>query len=365
MKKFSRAMVLTGPRKMEMQTFHLPEIGENDGLLEVELAGVCGSDPGIYRGVPTHGPRPFPLIMGHEIVGRVAKMGKTAQKRLGVAEGDRVVIEYAFGCGMCESCLTGAYSTCENKYFYGSMISCLESPHLFGAYSEYLYIHPQAKVHKIGDEISPEIGVLICAVLGNGIRWLRRIGGVSVGDTVAIIGPGQQGLAAAAVARESGANPIYVIGLSRDKDRLDMARRFGAHRTINADEENPWKVISDETHGRLADVVTDLSGNPAGAELALSLAGKKATVVLPGIYKGKKATLNLDHAVLNEIKIFGAYSQNFQSVRAAIKMVCQARYPFEEMITHRFPLKDAEQAVRMAAGEEKEIPVKVVIEPWN
>ncbi|WP_218188334.1 hypothetical protein, partial [Desulfosarcina cetonica] len=73
------------------------------------------------------------------------------------------------------------------------MISCADPPHLFGAYADYLYIHPRAMVHKIGEAISPEEGVLISAVVGNGVRWLRHIGGVTIGQPVAIVGPGQQG----------------------------------------------------------------------------------------------------------------------------------------------------------------------------
>ena len=75
-------MVLTAPRTLQMQTFKIPAIGEDDGLLKVELVGVCGSDPGIYVGKQTRGPRPFPIILGHEIVGRVAKLGTLAKKRL-------------------------------------------------------------------------------------------------------------------------------------------------------------------------------------------------------------------------------------------------------------------------------------------
>jgi len=363
MKSQCRAMVLTAPKKLKMRTFPIPEIQEDDGLLEVELAGVCGSDPGTYEGVSIRGPRAFPIILGHEIVGRVAQMGKEAKKRFGVTEGDRVVIEYAFGCGTCDSCLSGSYVFCEKNYAYGSTISCQDPPHLFGGYSEYVYIHPRAMVHKIGNEISPEVGVLICAVLGNGIRWLRQIGGVSIGDSVAIIGPGQQGLSGVAVAKESGANPVIVVGLSRDKSRLEMASRFGADYTINADKENAMEVVSEITGGKMVNVVMEVSGNPSGAELALSLAGKKGTVVLPGIYKGKKASLNLDRAVFNEIKIYGVLSHDFRAVRPAIKMARQARYPFEELITHRFSLEEAERAIRLVAGEEGEMPLKVVLDP--
>ncbi|MCP4718229.1 MAG: alcohol dehydrogenase catalytic domain-containing protein, partial [Desulfobacteraceae bacterium] len=201
----SKAMVLKGPGQLEMEQFPLPETGEEDGLLKLELIGVCGSDPGIFKGKTRGAPRPYPIILGHEIVGRIEKMGDQAKKRHNVKEGDRVIIEYAFGCGNCPSCLSGNYILCEKKYSYGSMISCKEPPHLFGAYSEYLYIHPRAMVHKIEESISPETAVLISAVLGNGIRWLTTMGNLSIGNCVVIIGPGSQGLAGVIAAKESGA----------------------------------------------------------------------------------------------------------------------------------------------------------------
>jgi alcohol dehydrogenase len=356
-------MVLTGPRALELQTFELPNIGDDDGLLEVERVGVCGSDPGIYGGRPTRGPRPYPIILGHEIVGRVVRLGNKARARTGVAEGDRVVLEYAFGCGTCDACMAGRYTLCERNYTYGSMISCKEPPHLFGGYSDFVYIHPRAMIHKIDDDISPDVGVLICAVLGNGIRWLRQIGGVSIGQTVAVVGPGLQGISATAVAKASGASPIIVVGLSRDRSRLEMARRFGADVIINADKADPVAAVKQITEGKMADIVMDVTGSPSGAACALSLAGKGATFVLPGLYK-EKAMMDLNHAVVNEIRILGVYSHDFRAVRPAIKMVRQKQFPFEDLISHTFPLEDAEKAVLMVAGEiGDEMPLKILLDP--
>lgn len=359
-----RAMVLTAPRTMSLQFFDLPQIGEEDGLLQVELVGVCGSDPAIFAGKTTRGQRPYPIILGHEIVGRIVAIGEHAKKRWGVVEGDRAVIEYSFGCGMCLPCLSGSYNLCEEGYAYGSLISCKHPPHLFGGYSEYVYLHPRAMVHKIGEEISPEVGVLICAVLGNAIRWLRQVGGVSFADTVVIIGPGQQGIAGVAIAKEAGAYPIILLGLSRDKNRLQIAQRFGADRVINIEKEDPQKTVHELTGGKMAQVVMDVSGNPAGAELAISLAGKKGTVVMPGIYKGQKASLDLDQIVRSEIKIYGVLSHDFRAVIPAIHLARQGTYPFAELITHRLPLGEAERAIALVAGEIKgEDPIKVVLDP--
>lgn len=363
----SRAMVVIKPGRMEMQEFQLPATGPDDGLLKVELVGVCGSDPGIYRGKVSRGPRPYPLILGHEIVGRVHAMGQEAQKRHGVQPGDRVIVEYAFGCGNCRPCLAGRYTLCEKMYSYGSMISCQDPPHLFGAYSEYLYIHPRAMVHKIGDDVTPELGVLVGAVLGNAARWMSRIGNASAGRSVAIVGPGPMGLAAVVIAKECGAEPIMVMGLERDAPRLDMALRFGADLVVKVDREEAEEAVRRATRGAMADLIMDVSGHPAGAALALSLAGVGATLVLPGLYgAGTPVPLLLDKVVVKELKVVGAYSQDFESVEAAIKVIRRNKYPLEDMISHCFALGDAEKAVRMVGGEfTGETPLKVVIDPWR
>jgi alcohol dehydrogenase len=361
----TRAVVVTEPGKLEMQEFALPQVGDEDGILKVDLAGVCGSDPGIFRGKASRAPRPYPLILGHEIVGRVHQMGPEAQTRHGVQEGDRVIIEYAFGCGKCRPCLAGRYTLCDNFYTYGSMVSCAQPPHLYGAYADYLYIHPRAMVHKIDDDITSETAVLICAVLGNAVRWLRRIGGVSLGQAVAIVGPGQQGLAAVAVAKEAGAGPIMLVGLERDAHRLAMAERFGADVVINADQEDPVEAVAKATGGAMAGLVMDVTGHPNGAETALSLCGLGATLVLPGLYGPQtKVPLLLDKVVVKELKVLGVYSHDFKAVEPAIRMAAKGGYPFEEMITHRLPLEQAEHAIKMVAGEVPgENAMKVVLDP--
>ncbi len=361
----SRAMVVTEPGRMEMREFPLPSVGKDDGILKVELVGVCGSDPGIFRGKTARAPRPYPLIMGHEIVGRVHAMGAAAKKRHGVEEGDRVIIEYAFGCGQCGPCRDGRYTLCDNYYTYGSMISCAEPPHLYGAYADYLYIHPRAMVHKIGEDMSPEAGVFVGAVLGNAVRWLSRIGGVAAGHTVAIVGPGQQGLAGVMVAKVSGASLVMIVGKACDAGRLAMAKRLGADLAVDADAQDPVAVLHQATGGRMADVVMDVTGHPGGAALALELAGLGAAVVLPGLYgKGKAVPLELDRAVIKELRLLGAFSQDFESVEAAIKIARSQRFPLTELISHRLPLERAEEAVRLVAGEvEGEMPLKVVLDP--
>jgi alcohol dehydrogenase len=361
----TQSMVVETPGKMSLREFDLPEVGDDDGLLKIEMAGVCGSDPGMFKGKPSSLPIQYPLILGHEIVGRIAEIGEKAAGIHKVQKGDRVILETAFGCGHCYPCLTGNYVQCESSLLYGHTISCQNPPHLWGAYGEYLYIAPRAMVHKISDHLPAEAAVLICAVLGNAIRWLRTLGGVSLGNTVVIEGPGLQGLAGVIVARESGAAEIIVTGLSQDRRRFELAREFGATHCVDVQNQDPLEAVREITRGAMADVVMDVTGRPEGALNALDLVRKRGTVVMPGIYgAGKTVPLILDKIVFKEIKIQGVLSQNVQSVLPAIKLAESGKYPLPKMVTHRFPLKEAERAVRLVGGEApEEEPIKVVIVP--
>jgi len=363
--KTSRAMVLEKPGRMVLREFPLPAIGSEEGLLKVEMVGVCGSDVGMYRGKATRAPRPYPIIMGHEIFGTVVEIGEEASKRWNLKEGDRAIVEYAFGCGECFYCKQGNYIHCEAMFTYGSMISCKDPPHLWGAYSEYLYLPPRAMIHRVRQDLLPEVGVLICAVLGNGIRWLQTLGGLSSGDTVVIQGPGQQGLAGVIVAREAGAEKVIVTGMTRDRIRFELAKTFGADEIIDVERDDPVERVKETTGGRMADLVIDVTGSPKGAITAIDLVKKKGTVILPGLYgMDREIPLVLDKIVYKEVRVQGAFSHDFRSVLPAIRLAESRKYPMEKMVTHRFALEEAERAVRVAGGEiEGEDPIKVVIIP--
>ena len=198
-KTYSAVAVAT--QTIKIQAFDIPAIAEDDGLLKVEMCGVCGSDPRILQWTD---PEIFPLIMGHEVLGHIEEIGSQASERWGVNKGDRVVVEHLFGCGHCRMCLIGEYRFCSEHLGYGGTIPSSVPPHLWGAYGEFMYLAPNTRVHRIAEDVPAKAAVMTCANIGNGIRWARTKGGVSVGDTVVVIGPGGQGLAAILAAREAG-----------------------------------------------------------------------------------------------------------------------------------------------------------------
>jgi len=359
-----KAAVLEGPRTMSIKEFDIPDIGLEDGLLRVDMVGVCGGDPGIYNGTKARAPRPYPIIMGHEIIGTIEKIGQNAAKRHGIAEGDRAIVEFAIGCGNCYPCIIGKYNLCEKFYSYGSMISCKEIPHFWGGYSEYLYIAPRSKVHKVSRELPLEAGVLITAVLSNAIRWLK-MGGISIGDTVVIEGPGQQGLAGVIAAHEAGASCVVITGRSHHESRFKLAREYGAQYCIDVEKEDLLEAIREITRGKMADVVMDTTGNPEGAINALNLVKMNGVIILPGLYGAKtEIPLLLDKIVFNEIKILGVFSHDISSVIPGIALAESRKYALEKMVTHKFSLQEAEKAVQMMGREIKaENLIKAVIIP--
>jgi alcohol dehydrogenase len=220
-------------------------------------------------------------------------------------------------------------------------------------------------VHKVSPRVPAEAAVIVSAVLGNGIRWLRQMGGVSIGDTVVIEGPGPQGLAAVVAARESGAARIIVTGLGGDGERFRMATLFGAHRVVDVTQEDPVAVVASLTGGDMADLVMDVTGNPQGAINALDLVRQGGTVVLPGTYGTETLVpLPLDKVFLKEIRIQGVYSHDLGSVVPALKLVEAGRYPLEKMVTHRFSLAEVERAIRLVGGMiPEDSAIKAVVDP--
>lgn len=360
MAKTSKAAVLTGIRQMEIREFPLPEVHDDDGLLRVDMVGVCGSDPGYYSGKTKV---PFPLIMGHEIVGTIEEIGETKSRLSGVKKGDRVVVQNRFGCGVCKQCITGNYEKCDTALGYGVWVPCSKPPYLWGAYSQYLYLPPRAMIHKIDPSVPLEAAVLTTSVMGNCIRWLREIGGCNVGDTVVISGPGQQGLASTVVAKECGAR-VIIAGTSRSASRLELAKEFGADYTVNVDETDLIEFVRDVTNGEMANIFMDVTGSPKTLEMAPDIVGTFGRVVIPGLYGHKPASIDFDKVVFKQLQLLGAHAQSYRADEAAVKLVESRKYALEKMVTHKYSLEEAEKAVLCTAREiPGEYPIKCVIMP--
>jgi threonine dehydrogenase-like Zn-dependent dehydrogenase len=342
------AMVQTAPRKLEPQELPLPEIDDDTGLLRIEACGICGSDYEQYEGVLR---TPMPVIPGHEPLGVIEQIGDAAARRWGVDVGDRVAVETMLSCRFCPPCLRGDYHLCRTRKIY-SYIPLSEAPGLWGAYSEYMVLHPSSIVHKIDASLAPSTAVMFNP-LGAGFRWAVEIPKTGPGDTVVILGPGQRGLASVVACREAGADRIIVTGLEADRRKLELAREFGADATIDVQNENAKQRIRELTDGVGADVVVDVSSySTAPVSDALDFVAPGGTVVLAGV-KGFKPIPNFvsDKVVLKEITIRGAIGVTSTGYTSAIRLIESRRHPLEKMHTHDFALREAELAIQTLARE--------------
>jgi threonine dehydrogenase-like Zn-dependent dehydrogenase len=233
-----------------------------------------------------------------------------------------------------------------------SFIPTSVAPSLWGAYSEYMYLDPQTVLHEVPADVAPELAALYQPIAA-GIRWAGHEAGTKIGDTVVVLGPGQRGLGCVVAAREAGAQKIIVTGLARDRHKLELAREFGAHHTIVADEEDTLARVAEYTSGEGADIVVDVT--PVALEpvvQSLAIAKPGGTVMLAGM-KGSGRTIpgfSSDMVMLKELTIKGMNGQDLVAVEPALRLIASRKYPLEKMHTHSFALEDAELAIQTLAG---------------
>jgi threonine dehydrogenase-like Zn-dependent dehydrogenase len=343
-----KAAVLVGPRRIELREVPRPRIGPDDGLLRVEACGICGSDVEQYRG---HIGSPSPCIPGHEPLGIVEEVGERAATRWGVEPGDRVALEVIIPCRTCNLCLTGRYQSCLSKrgsYGFGPLSRL---PGLWGGYAEHLYLHPDAILHKVRPDVPAEIAVMFNP-LGAGVRWACHLGGVQIGDTVLVLGPGQRGLCSLIAAKAAGAATVIVTGLARDRPKLELARELGADHTIDVDHEDTVERVREITDGRLVDVVLELTPMAARPVTdALEAVRHGGRVVLAGLKGRRPIELVTDLIINKAITVVGAYGVDARAYEEAIRLIESARFPLERLHTHTFGLADAAHAIETLAGE--------------
>jgi len=358
-----RAMVQSGPRKLEMREFKRPAIGADDALVRIEACGICGSDVEQYKGnLWRAGAKPS--IPGHEPLGIIDEIGERAAQRWGVDVGDRVAIEIIIPCHVCGNCLQGRYQACTHRRGgHGTSPIDLE-PSLWGGYADYLYLHRDSIVHKMDKSIRADVAVLFNP-LGAGFRWAVDYGQVTVGSTVLVLGAGQRGLAAVIAAKIAGAKTVIVTGLAKDSKKLELAVEFGADHTINVEEENTVEKVMDLTGGIGADVVLELTPIVTGPLLdAIESVRQGGRIVVAGLKGGRKVELSSDRLINKAVTLIGAFGVDATAYGRAIQTIESGRFPLEKMHTHSYELAHTVHAIEALAGEVPgEEPVHVAVCP--
>lgn len=337
----TESMVLIGERTLEAREFEVPDVSETGALLEVEMTSVCGSDIGLYTG-KSH-VETYPLVFGHEVVGRIVDGAPVSLKKMDVSVGDRVMPEPYIPCYDCDYCRTGNYHMCEQDRCFGVTIQADRPPHLWGGYGEYMYLPPNTKLHLVGDDVPAEAACL-SSVVGNGVRWILTKGEVDPADDVVIVGPGAQGLASVVVADEAGADSLILMGLESDERRLELGRELGATHTAYVDGEDPADRVAEITDGDGPEVVVVTAPASSAVQLGLDLVAPLGTVVLPGLV-GESTEIDTDALVHDEIQLLGGRGQALE-VGRAMDILESRGDDVAKINTHLFPVSEAETAIQ-------------------
>jgi len=364
-----QAAVRVAAGTTELREFDLPETDADSALLQVEVAGICGTDVKMYASPPAM--IKGPVIMGHENVGVIARAGERFKERHGLAEGDRVFVEHYVGCFNCEWCRIGEYRHCEatdwrtnpdgRRYGYTSA----DNPgRLWGGFSQYMYLPWNAVLHRVPDTVTPELAGLVTP-LSNGIEWALRAAGIGYSDTVLIQGPGQQGLSQVVACKQAGASLIIVTGTTRDKPRLELARELGADHVLDILQEDPLEKVRDLTAGRGVDFVLDCTSRAGTAPVLLgidALKRREGTLLIQGElaafpdFPVKKLTEKA-------ITIKSARGHSYKACELALEQLASGRFPLERLATHRYGIDQVDHAIRVLAGETDEDAIHISLMP--
>jgi len=320
-----KALVKTGKGVglIEVRDVPVPAIGDDEVLIEIKAAGICGTDLHIYHDQFPYWP---PVILGHEFAGIIAAAGKNVR---GWKPGDRVVGEpHTMACGRCWLCRTGNRQLCPEKRSPGWGID--------GCFARYMRYPEPALLHRLPDSIGFEEGALV-EPTANIVTDVLERGRVEAADTVAVVGPGPIGLLAAMAAKAGGAAAVILIGTDADEDlRLPAARKIKSiDHILNVQREDVVKFMFDLTQGRGADLVVEASGAARGIALAIQLLRKLGRLTAIGLTGKPEISFPYDGAMFKATTYIFNLSTSYTSWDTAIRLISSGKIEVRPLITHR------------------------------
>lgn len=357
--KFSRAAVVRQfGEPLQIRDVPMPaEVEPGALLVKTTACSICGTDVHLSRGNLAL-KVDLPVILGHEMVGRVVAIGAGAERdSVGqpVRLGDRILWTHT-ACGSCYFCTVANQPTlCENRraYMYESSD---KPPYLLGGFSQYGYVLPESGRVRVPDNLDDAVASLCSCAFRSVMNAFDNLGAIDPSEHVAIQGAGPLGLLAAAVARIAGARTVSVIGAPAS--RLQMALEFGATQVLDLEStthEERAAQLRAMTGGRGPDVVLEFTGFPGAFNEGLDLVRRGGRYLTVGQLGTGSTTFTPSTIVKKNIRVIGSFSGDVKSYWKALQFASAHidRIPFRKMISGTYRLEDVNLALeRMHRLEE-------------
>jgi L-iditol 2-dehydrogenase len=276
--------------------------------------------------------------------------------------GERVAVEIHAGCGRCERCRQGMYTSCLNygrnygEYSKGHRANGFTTD---GGFAQYAVNHVNTLV-RVPDGLSDEVATLIVTA-GTATYGLDVLGGLVAGESLVVTGAGPIGLMAVAVGKALGASPVIVTDIV--DSRLAVGTRVGADEIINASREPVVEAVRRLTRGRGVDLVFECSGAPNAVNEAITMLKRGGRVCL-GAFSNQPALVDIGYIVTNNIYLYGIRGEGQSAVRRAASLIAQHKLDPSPLHTHTFAFDQLPTAVRYFR-EKVEGAIKVVLKPQS
>jgi 2-desacetyl-2-hydroxyethyl bacteriochlorophyllide A dehydrogenase len=335
-----RAVVFRGAGEWGLEDYPLPNVkADEDVLLKIDRASICGTDIHILSVPPGHPATPG-SILGHEYVATVVEVGPGVRD---LQAGDRVVIDPNLTCGLCQYCRLGMSNVCENMTSLGIF--------RHGGLAEF-NLAPARSLHRISRDVPPERATL-AEPLACVLPAFEKAACVP-GESVAVLGAGPIGLFFLLLFKAAGAGKVFMI--EPVAFRRVKAEQLGADAVLDPQTQDCAAEVEAATRVG-ADVVVDAAGTLLPE--ALQLVRRGGRVILFGMNLHAERSLNQYWITRHEISIFGSYIQR-TAFPKVVRLLEAGLLPVEKLITHRLPLSEVGQGLEaMRAGE----AIKVVVAP--
>lgn len=323
-----KAAVFEAIKNIQVKEVPVPEINDDEVLIQVKNTGICGTDWSIYNG--WYSAEKLPMIPGHEFSGVIAQVGKNAN---GLKEGDRITADINMSCGSCYYCIRGDQLMCNNFTQLGI--------HTDGTFAEYVKAKASL-VHKLPDNLSFEEGAFV-EPLGCCIHAAKALN-ANIGASVAIVGCGL-GVLHARMAVLRACAPVIIVG--DNKKRLRIAKEMGADHTIDINEvDDPVAEVVKLTDGRGVDYAIEAVGTTKTYEQAFAMLRKGGTLSAFGI-TGEQDIMQVRpfEFVLGEKKITGSCAGIGDDWPDAITLLANGRIDPKPLFSMKVPLEDLEWAL--------------------